>query len=107
MDSPLEIAFHGLQGTPSLEAEIRDHVEKLEAHTRGLVSCRVTLEHTHGKGQPHGHIGVHIQLGLHGRELAISHAPHHESERRAHPDAHSAIRDAFKVATRQVLDAKG
>ena len=30
MNSPLEIAFHNLQSSPSIEAELRKHVDKLE-----------------------------------------------------------------------------
>ena len=106
MDRPLEIAFHGLQGSPALEDDIRKHVEKLERHCKGLVSCRVTLESSGGKGQPHGHISVRIMLGLPGKDLAINHDPHHEKEHRSHPDAYTAVRDAFRVAERQVQDAK-
>ncbi len=106
MDRPLEIAFHGLQGSPALEEDIRKHVEKLERHCKGLVSCRVTLEASGGKSQPHGHISVRIMLGLPGKELAITHDPHHEKEHRSHPDAYTAVRDAFRVAERQMQDAK-
>lgn len=106
MDRPLEIAFHGLQGSPALEEEIRKHVEKLERHCKDLVSCRVTLEAWGGKGQPHGHISVRIMLGLPGKDLAVNHDPHHEKEHRSHPDAYTAVRDAFRVAERQVQDAK-
>ena len=66
MDRPIEIAFHGLQGSPALEDDIRAHVAKLEQHCTNLVSCRVTLEASSGKGQPHGQVGVHIMLCLHG-----------------------------------------
>ena len=31
MDRPLEIAFHNLDSSPSLEAEIRESVARLEA----------------------------------------------------------------------------
>jgi ribosome-associated translation inhibitor RaiA len=106
MERPLEIAFHGLQGTPAIEQDIRDHVDKLESHCKGLVSCRVTLEVTNGKGHPNTHLSVHIQMGLPGRDLSVSHDPHHEKDHRAHPDAHSAIRDAFKTAQRQIQDHK-
>ncbi len=106
MQSPLEIAFHGLQSSPALEADIRRHVDKLERHCKDLVSCRVTLEASGGRGLPNHHVSVHIRLGLPGRSLEISHDPHHGKENRAHPDAHTAVHDAFKVAERQVQDLK-
>ena len=52
MDKPLEIAFHGLQGSPALEDDIRAHVAKLERHCKDLVSCRVTVEAGPGRSPP-------------------------------------------------------
>ena len=106
MNTPLEIAFHGLQSSSALEVDIRKHVAKLEQHCANLVSCRVTLEASSGKGQPHGHIGVRIMLGLPGRDLVVSHEPHHGKDHRSHPDAYTAVRDAFRVAERQLQDLK-
>jgi len=106
MDRPLEIAFHGLQGSAALEADIRTHVDKLEQHCKSLISCRVTVEASGGKSQPHGHVSVRIMLGLPGRDLAISHDPHHEKDNRSHSDAYTAVRDAFRVAERQIQGLK-
>ncbi len=106
MQSPLEIAFHGLQSSPALEVDIRQQVDKLERHCKNLVSCRVTVEASGGKGLPNHHVSVHIQLGLPGRNLDISHDPNHGKDHRAHPDAHSAVHDAFRVAAQQIQDLK-
>ena len=106
MNIPLEIAFHGLQSSSALEVDVRKHVAKLEQHCANLISCRVTLEASSGKGQPHGHVGVHILLGLPGRDLVVSHEPHHGKDHRSHPDAYTAVRDAFRVAERQLQDLK-
>ena len=106
MQSPLEIAFHGLQSSPALEVNIRQHVEKLERHCKNLVSCRVTVEASGGKGLPDHHVSVHIQLGLPDRSIEVSHDPHHGKDNRAHPDAHTAVLDAFRVAERRLQDLK-
>lgn len=106
MQSPLEITFHGLQGSPALEVDIRQHVDRLERHCSTIVSCNVTVEASGGRGMPDHHVGVRIRLGLAGRTLEVSHDPHHGKERRAHPDAHSAVQDAFRVAERQVQGLK-
>lgn len=107
MDRPLEIAFHGIEGSPALEEAIRQQAGKLEQHCKSLVSCRVTLEGSAGKSQPHGHVSVHILLGLPGRTIPVMHDPHHAKEQRSHPDAYTAVRDAFRIAERQVQDIKG
>ncbi len=106
MQSPLEIAFHGLQSSPALEIVIRQEVDKLERYRKDFASCRVTVEASDGKGLPDHHVSVRIQLALPGRNLEISHDPHHGKDHRAHPDAHSAVQDAFRVAERQVQDLK-
>lgn len=103
MQTPLEITFHGLEPSESLEAAIRQQVEKLDRHHE-FVSCHVTLEKSSAKGQPHHHVGVHIQINLRGHTLEVSRDPHHERENRAHTDEHAAVHDAFKVAERQLKD---
>ena len=50
---------------------------------------------------------MHVVLSVNGRELAISREPHRGKEKRAHPHAHSAVKDAFKAAERQLDHLKG
>lgn len=107
MQRPLEIAFHNLDSSPSLEAEIRQHVERLETRCGHLIGCRVSVEALHQQhrtGNPHE---VHITLSLPGKEIVVSHEPHHARENRAHPDVRTCVRDAFKVAERRLDDHKG
>lgn len=107
MERPLDIAFHGLDPVPGLEEEIRAHVEKMEQRCGPVIGCRVSIEalnHRHKTGNPWG---VHIVLSVPGRDLAVTHEPHHGKERRAHPDIHTALRDAFHTAERQLQQAKG
>jgi ribosome-associated translation inhibitor RaiA len=96
MDRPLEIAFHHLQHSDSVEAEIRAHVDRLETRFGRLTGCRVTVESLHQMFE------VHIVLSVPGQEIAVSHEPHHAKQRRAHPDAHSAVKEAFKAAERRL-----
>lgn len=108
MEKPLEIAFHGLDPQPELEEEIRGHVAHMEARSgRQILSCRVSIEalnHRHRTGNPYG---VHISFSVPGHDLAVTREPHHGKERRAHPDIHTALRDAFHTAERQLQQLKG
>jgi hypothetical protein len=106
MQRPLEIAFHGLHGSPALEEEIRQHVRKLEGHCTDLISCRVTLESDGGKSRLQGYVGVPTMLGLPGCDLAITNEPHHETDHRAHADARTALCGAFRAEERRVRDRK-
>ena len=106
MDRPLEIAFHNCSPSPSVEAEIRKHVERLEARYTHLTGCRVSVERLHKQHQTGNVFEVHVTLNVPGQDLAVSHKPHKASERFAHPDIQTSIRDAFRAAERQLESYK-
>lgn len=107
MDRPLEIAFHNLQSSESVEAEIRRQVDRLETRYGHLTGCRVSVEALHQQHQTGNLYEVHVTLSVPGRELAVSREPHHARERYAHPDVHTSVRDAFKAAEKQLGGYKG
>lgn len=109
MDSPLEIAFHNLQPSPSIEAELRKHVDKLEHRFGRLTGCRVSVEKLHKQHRTGNLFEVHITLSIpgHGRDLAVSRPPQRAQERFANPDIHVSIREAFDAAERQLEAFKG
>ena len=102
MDRPLDIAFHNLQTSESVEAEIRKQVDRLETRYGKLVGCRVSIEGLHKQHQTGNLFEVHIVLSVPGQDITVSHEPHHAKERRAHPDVRSAMKEAFKAAERQL-----
>ncbi len=107
MDRPLEIAFHNLQHSESVEAEIRTHMDRLETRFGRLTGARVSVESLHQQHQTGNLYEVHIILSVPGQEIAVSHEPHHAKERRAHPDIRSAMKEAFKAAERRLETYKG
>jgi cold shock CspA family protein len=109
MNSPLEIAFHNLQSSPSIEAELRKHVDKLEHRFGRLTGCRVSVERLHNQHRTGNLFEVHITLSVpgHGRDLAVSRPPQRAQERFANPDIRVSIRDAFDAAERQLETFKG
>jgi ribosome-associated translation inhibitor RaiA/cold shock CspA family protein len=106
MDIPVEIAFHNMQSSPALEADIRQRVNKLERLYKHLIGCRVSVEMLHRRHQTGNVYEVHIELRVPGEDVVVSHEPHHARERYADPDANTAVRDAFKTAERRLLDFK-
>ncbi|HET6308362.1 MAG TPA: HPF/RaiA family ribosome-associated protein [Rhodopila sp.] len=107
MDRPLEIAFHNLQSSPAVEAELREQVGKLERRFGRLVGCRVSVEMLHRQHRTGNLFEVHVVLSLPGQSLAVSRQPLKARERHAHPDIHAAIRDAFNAAHQQLASFKG
>jgi len=107
MDRPLDIAFHNLDSSPSLEAEIRQQVDRLEERYGRIIGARVSIEALHNQHQTGNLCEVHIVLSLPGRELVVSHEPHRARERYAHPDIRTCVRDAFRAAEKQLESFKG
>lgn len=109
MDSPLEIAFHNLQSSPAIEAELRKRVNKLEHRFGRLTGCRVSVERLHNQHRTGNLFEVHITLSVpgYGRDLVVSRPPQRAQERFANPDIHVSIRDAFDAAERQLEGFKG
>src|SRR5438270_3828215 len=106
MDRPLEFAFHGVPSSPEVEAEIRDHVDKLERRFAHLIGCRVSVELLHRQHKTGNLYDVHVEMEVPGGELVVSHAPHHPRERFAEPDLEASLRGAFKVARRRLTEYK-
>lgn len=106
MDVPLEIRFHNLTPSDSLEAAIRERAAKLDRLYNRLTSCKVSVEAPHRQHRKGNLLGIHIELGVPGGTLAVTREPHHAREKYARPDVYKALRDAFDAAERQLLDYK-
>lgn len=106
MERPLDIAFHNMEPSAELEAEIRRHVDKLAKLYDRLTACRVSIEALHQQHRTGNLCEVHVIMSVPGRDLAVSHEPHRARERYAHPDVHVTIREAFHTAERQLQDYK-
>ncbi len=107
MDRPLEIAFHNIHSSETVEIEIREHVERLEKRFPHLIGCRVSVEALH-RNHSNGNLPeVHIVLSVPGRDLVVSHEQKKAEQKRNHPTIHSVLKDSFKAAERQLESFKG
>lgn len=102
MQQPLEIAFHNLDSSPALEAEIRKRFARLEKLCDRLTACRISVEALHNQHRTGNIYEVHIDMLVPGDELVVSRAPHKAMEKYASPDVRASIRDAFRAAERQL-----
>ena len=102
MQTPPEIEFQGMTGTPEIENAIESHIAQLEELYGRITSCRVGLK---GPGQHHRTSGlyeVHIHLLLpDGRQVNVERTPPADER---HADLTFALDDAFKHARRQLED---
>lgn len=105
MQIPVQIAFHGIDKSASVEARIRDRVEKLENFFDRITRCRVVVESHHeshsnmnAKAAPF-YISVHLSVP--GDELVVRRDP---KETKVHEDIQIAIRDTFDTMERRLKD---
>jgi ribosome-associated translation inhibitor RaiA len=106
MQTPLEIAFHKVDAAEWIEQEVRARVAKLESRFPRLVGCQVRIEAPHKSHRTGNLFNVHIVLNMPGKDIFVTHEPHHVKERYAAPDMKTMIRDAFDVAERQLESIK-
>jgi cold shock CspA family protein/ribosome-associated translation inhibitor RaiA len=98
MQTPLEVDFQGMSGTPQIQQAVAKHVAQLEQRYGRVTSCRVALKGPGGHHQNGGLYEVTIRLALpNGREVNVDRTAQAD-ERFA--DLTFAINDAFKRARR-------
>jgi len=101
MQIPLQISFHGMEPSPTIEARIREKAAKLERFHDRIVGCRVVVEAPH-RHHHHGKLyNVRIDISVPGKDVFVGHTG---PLNHAHEDVHVAIRDAFNAAGRQLED---
>lgn len=100
MQEPLQIGFHNMAPSDTLERRVREQWAKVERHYDGIVSARIVIEAPHK--QPHkSTLGISISIGVPGRDIVV------KREQRLHEtDDHAAwvINEAFRAAERQLED---
>lgn len=102
MQTPPEIEFQGMAGTPQIEETIAKHVAELERRYGRITWCRVALRAPGDHHRTSGLYEVHIRLELpDGREVNVERTPPADER---HADLTFAIDDAFRHARRQLED---
>jgi ribosomal subunit interface protein len=96
---PIQIHCHGFPRTQALEDYVREHVAKLEALSRDIVSCRIALEIEDPRHKLGRHHRVRIDVVLPHKELVVNRTPPASS---AHADPYAAIDDAFDDMARSL-----
>lgn len=99
MDVPLELAFHNMEPSDSIEQKVRERVDRLHRYFARINSVRVAVEVPH-RSQKHAlTYHVRIQVGVPDKELVVSRDP---GDRGAHYDPMLAVRDAFEAMEKQL-----
>jgi cold shock CspA family protein len=101
MNLPLQISFHNVERSESIERLVREHAAVLDRFCDRIVSCRVVVDRPHGHHRAGNLFEIRIDLKAPGEEIVARREPAaHEDYR----DVRVAIRDAFDMVIRQLED---
>lgn len=101
MQIPLELAFHNMDRSDAVEANVRERVAKLERYFDRIIGCRVVIEAPHKHSRKGKMYEVRIDISVPGKEILVN---RNGPKNHAHEDVYVAIRDAFSAAARQLED---
>ncbi len=102
MQVPLQVTFENIEHSDAVEARIGADWKKLEPFSHGVTSARAVIgrpQHRHHKGDSYR---VRIHLTVAGAaDIVVNRDPDVTDD---HDDVYLTIRDAFKIARRQLED---
>lgn len=105
MQTPLQIAFHGVDHSDAVEERIRGKVAKLEQLCDRITGCRVVIEVHHRNADAETHKGepvqIRIDLDVPGANLVVKREP---KDPYVNEDVATALRDAFATMERQLKE---
>jgi putative sigma-54 modulation protein len=108
MQTPVQIAFHGIDKSDAVESRIREKVAKLEQYFDRITTCRVTVEQHHRSRSELTHkdepFHVSIFLGVPGEDLIVKRDPKAADSLKDHKDVNIAVRDAFDTMERRLRE---
>lgn len=97
-----QIAFHQLDHSDAVEADIRGKIAELEALHDAVITCRVVVERDHVNRDGEGPVSARFELNLSGGKTIVGGGKGTRND--ASPDAFTAVKTAFDAARRQLHD---
>jgi ribosome-associated translation inhibitor RaiA len=87
--------------SPSVEKEIEHQISLLDRFYSRISNCHVSVEAPHRHHHQGWKFQIILKISVPGDCIVVSH-DHDPSA--AHEDCHLAVRDAFRIARRQIQD---
>ena len=102
MQTPVEIEYQDVVGTPAIQDLVVNHVNKLEQRYGRVTACRVIVKGPGSRHHSGGLYEINIRLALpQGREVNVGRTATADER---HADLLFAVNDAFKRARRRLQD---
>src|SRR6056297_1842905 len=99
MDTPLEIAWRNVEKSETLDALIRERVEKLHRYFDRINSCHIAIECPHRSQHNKKEFHLRIEVRVPEHEIVISKDPGDKGD---HFEPYITIRDAFDAMERRL-----
>lgn len=96
---PLKVDYKDFDVRPNLNNLIEEQTQKLEKYFERITSCHVVVSRPHQRHLSGNVCHVHIDLHVPGSVIAVTREP--EKDER-HDEPALAVRDAFRIAKRQL-----
>lgn len=106
MQIPPEIGYHNVDKSDFIDAQIREHIDKLDRLFDRLITVRARVEAVSRQHRTGNLYTIHIEIGVPGKDLVVSQEPHHPGDKYHNADLRTAVRDAFAAAERQLIEYK-
>ena len=101
MTFPTAIAFHGVEASDALRAEVLDRVKGLERFVDDILACRVEVQvASHGR-RAGSHYGVHIRLAMPCIEIEAGGRAAADADE---DDPHLTVANTFDALNCQIED---
>ena len=100
MQIPLQITFRNIDSSDSVEARVRERLDRLTRFKDRITSCRVAIEAVR-RQKLAKLFKVRVDISYPGGEIAVS-REHHDAQ--SHEGIYIAINEAFEAARRQLAD---
>ena len=101
MKVPLQVTFHNMSRSDSVEARIRERAEKLERLSDQLMTGRVVVDLPQPRQRKGKVFHVRIDITVPGREFVVNRDP---LLNHAHEDVYVAVEDAFDAMERKLRE---
>lgn len=101
MKIPVQTTFRDVRPSARLERLIRKQVAKLVRHRPDLIGCRVAVDGPPRNRRSGGQYDVRIEVSVPGRDIVIT----HDQPSARHERCDAALRDAFKLARRALIES--
>jgi len=98
---PYNVVGRDLEISESMWNAVHDHVADLETYYDRITRCEVAVALPHRHHQKGKCFHIHIRLHVPREDIIVSREPEQDG---SHEDFYKALRDAFKVARRQLKD---